>query len=186
MGDTGVQAIMTNPLCRMALLCLVALPLQTGCPATPPSSTPPPPPYPQSPSIDTATLEQVLPKDADGKPILLEVGGVNLTLGAPRKDAIGAAAKCTDLYSNCVAATKDMDRCVADLPRCAGAEPWNEDAPCCADACVRAYQEERRLGATAFEADAAVFSSTHECFPGLVDLYRSYGGTPRRFPRRAP
>ena len=24
------------------------------------------------------------------------------------------------------------------------------------------------------------------CFPGLQDLYRSYGGTPRRLPRRAP
>ena len=177
---------MTNPLCRMVLLCLVALPLQTGCPATPPSSTPPPAPYPQAPSIDTATLEQVLPKDADGKPILLEVGGVKLTLGAPRKDAIGAAAKCIDLVTDCIAATKDLDRCVADLPRSATAEPLNERDRCCFNACAIAYQEERRLGATEIESYSAVFGSTHECFPGRVELYRANGGTPRRFPRRAP
>jgi hypothetical protein len=176
--------MMTKPLGRLAFLYMVAMMmLLAGCPATPPS--PPPPPYPQAPSVSIDQLAEVLPKDASGKPILLEVGGVPLTLGAPRKDAIGAAAKCSDLLTSCVQVTKDVDVCVKGVARCTTAEPWNERA-CCATACVVAYEEERRLGASQLEANGAVFSSTHECFPGLQDLYRSYGGTPRRLPRRAP
>jgi hypothetical protein len=177
---------MTIPFARLTLLCAV---LATACdapPATsPPTPTPPPGPYPQAATVDVDALASILPKDADGKPVLLEVGGVALTLGAERKDAIGAHASCIDLFTRCVVKTKDSDRCAADVPRCATSEPWNESAACCPSACVAAYQEERRLGATNIEADLAVFGSTHECFPGLVEQYSAAGGTPRRLPRRA-
>jgi hypothetical protein len=132
-----------------------------------------------------AELAKVLPKDADGKPILMKVDGVPLTIGEARNDAIGAAARCRDLTSSCVIATHDLDGCIATLPVCATETPWNEEQPCCAQACITAYQEERRLGAKALDADGAVFGSTHECFPGLQALYRAAGGTPYLAPRRA-
>jgi hypothetical protein len=141
-------------------------------------------PSPEAPSASPVDIAKSLPKDSEGRPILLEVAGDLLTIGAPRRDAIGAAAKCTDLLTACLRKTKDADKCAHDVPRCKTATPWNEDAACCADACVVAYEEERRLGATVSEADDAVFASTHECFPGLQELYRAAGGTPYLAPRR--
>jgi hypothetical protein len=157
----------------------------SGCPAES-GPSPPPAPYPQATTVSPEQLAEVLPKDANGAPILLEVGGQPLTIGAPRNDAIGAAARCTDLFTTCMSKTRDRDGCVTALPRCKTAEPWSEEAACCADACVVAYEEERRLGASPREADRAVFGSTHECFPGLQDLYRADGGVPYLAPRRAP
>jgi hypothetical protein len=157
------------------------------------SDPPDPPPavvgdLPQLPTVTVDQLQQIpgMPRDENGNIILLEVGGLPLTLGAPRKDAIGAAAKCTDLLTSCVSATKDLDGCVAKLPICKTAQPWDEDLPCCAQACVNAYQEERRLGATPRKAHKAVWGSTHECFPGRQELYRAAGGTPYLAPRLAP
>ena len=117
---------------------------------------------------------------------LLEVAGLPFTPGAPRNDAIGAAARCGDLLTSCVGATKDPDGCVAQLPICATQRPWEESAPCCAKACVEAYQEERRLGADVLRSAKAVFGSDHECFPGRQELLRAAGGTPYLAPRLAP
>ncbi len=168
------QNPLTTPLSRLAFLCAVTL--LGGCPEAPS-------PHPQAPSVSAAELAKVLPKDADGKPILLEVGGLPITLGAETKDAISAAAECRDVFTSCVAATKDPDACAAKVPICKSERPWEEALPCCAQACVTAYQEERRLGADTFDANDAVFGSTHECFPGLQALY---GGVPYLAPRRAP
>jgi len=170
---------------NVRLLCVVLGCSQMAC-TEPPPDAPPPAPYPQAPRVDADALAQVLPKDSEGRPVLLTVDGTPLTLGPPRKDGIGAAAGCSDLKNDCVQATKDPDSCIGAVKRCETQEPWNEVAPCCPDACVVAYQEQRRLGATPIEADSAVFGSTHECFPGLQEIYRAAGGTPYLAPRRAP
>jgi len=99
---------------------------------------------------------------------------------------IGAAAKCSDLKNDCMQVTGDGDTCVATVKRCATAEPWLEAEACCPAACVDAYQEQRRLGASPVAANSAVFSSTHECFPGLQELIRASGGKPRLMPRLTP
>jgi len=171
---------------KAALLVLLAA--CTEPPATQPPLGDAGQPYPQLPTVSSDDIASLpgLPRDQDGNVILLEVAGLPLTIGAPRRDAIGAAARCTDLVTSCVGATKDPDGCVARLPICASARPWEESAPCCARACVDAYQEERRLGADVGSAYMAVFGSTHECFPGLQDLYRAAGGDPFLAPRRAP
>lgn len=153
-----------------------------------PPETPPAPSssaYPQAPTVSPDDLATVLPKDAEGRPILATVDGTNLTLGEKRVDAIGAAAACRDLKNSCVMATGDADGCIEKVKRCATSTPWLEE-PCCPQACVDAYNEERRLGAEPIAANGAVFSSTHECFPGLQEMIRAAGGTPRRLPRRAP
>ncbi len=144
-------------------------------------------PYPQLPTISSDEIAAMpgLPRDQDGNVILLEVGGLPLTIGAPRRDAIGAAGKCRDLLTSCVGATKDPDACVAQLRVCTSARPWEETEPCCAQACVDAYQAERRLGADVSAAYSAVFGSTHECFPGLQELYRAAGGVSYLAPRLA-
>jgi hypothetical protein len=158
-------------------------------PETPSASAPTPTSpstYPQAPTVSPEDLARVLPKDAEGRPILATVDGTNLTLGEKRVDAIGAAAACRDLGASCVMATGDLDRCVRTGRTCSTNTPWLESAACCPTACVDAYSEERRLGASPLEADAAVFGSTHECFPGLQEMIRAAGGTPRTMPRRAP
>ena len=154
---------------------------------------PPPPPatpdgLPQLPSVTIDDLQQVpgMPRDENGNIILLEVAGGPITFGAPRNDAISAAARCRDLLASCVGATKDADGCVAKLPICTSDKPWEESAACCPQACVAAYQEERRLGADVLRSAKAVFASDHECFPGLQELYRAAGGTPYLAPRLAP
>ena len=181
-GDIAALAAMHQGLVMKKSLLLVLL---AAC-----SDPPDPPPavegYPQLPTVTIDQLKQVLPRDANGDSVLLEVGGLPLTLGAPRRDAIGAAAKCSDLVSSCVAVTKDLDACVAKLPICKTEQPWEEALPCCAEACVKAYQEERRLGAAPLDANDAVFGSDHECFPGRQELLRAAGGTPFLGPRRAP
>ena len=142
------------------------------------------PPSPLVTAEDLARITQ-FPRDADGKLILLEVGGVPLAVGEVRRDAIGAAARCRDLQTACILVTPDLDACVAQLPLCGTDRPW-EEAPCCPRACVSAYQEERRLGAPVLKASRAVFGSTHECFSGLQELYRASGGVPYLAPRLAP
>jgi len=156
-------------------------------PSAPPAPTPPPPtPYPRPPSVSAEDLARVLPRDADGRPIVATVDGTALTMGPARIDPIGAAAACRDLKNDCMQVTGDGDTCIATVKRCATAEPWLEAEACCAAACVDAYQEQRRLGASPVAANSAVFSSTHECFPGLQEMIRASGGTPRLMPRLTP
>lgn len=168
---------------------MILLLLAAGCPSSSTKSTPAAPDagFPQAPTLTAEQLKQLpgVRRDVDGSVILFEVGGKPLTLGEPRRDAIGAAASCRDLEGACFQATKDLDMCVAGLPLCATEHPWEEPSPCCSLGCVKAYQEERRLGADQFAAGAAVFGSTHECFPGLQAQYRAAGGTPYLAPRRA-
>jgi len=142
--------------------------------------------YPQLPGASFDTLVQALPKNAAGEPVLLTVDGDALTVGPRRIDAVGAAASCRDLKSSCHDVSGDADACVATVPRCTSSTPWTEAAPCCPSACVDAYQQQRRLGATPIEANRAVFGSTHECFPGLQAQYRAAGGTPYLAPRKTP
>ena len=169
---------------RCSLVAVAMALVSSACEA--PRSSPPPTDYPRPPTVSDESLAAALPKDANGKPILLTVDGSPLTIGPKRVDAIGAAAICSDLKNDCVQVTKDPDSCIDKVLRCATETPWLEEAPCCPAACVLAYQEERRLGASPSDANAAVFSSTHECFPGLQAQYRAAGGTPHLFPRRAP
>ena len=172
---------------RLKMKKAMLLLLLAGCTDPPPSGDADTT-LPQLPSVSIDQLQQIpgMPRDENGNIILLEVAGGPLTFGAPGNDAISAAAKCRDLLSSCVGATKDADGCVTKLPICAGERPWEEALPCCPQACVTAYQEERRLGADVFRSAKAVFASTHECFPGLQELYRAAGGTPYLAPRLAP
>jgi len=172
----SLRASVVAGACAMALM---------ACPSEPPPSLPPSP-YPQAATVSPEQLAEVLPKDPSGAAILLEVAGEALTIGAPRRDAVGAAAKCRDLLDSCLRKTKDPDACARTAPRCQTTTPWTEAAACCAEACIAAYEEERRLGADESAAHIAVFGSTHECFPGLQQLYRAAGGTPYLAPRRAP
>jgi hypothetical protein len=128
----------------------------------------------------------VLPRDADGRPIVASVDGTALTMGPARVDPIGAAAACRDLTADCIQVTGDGDTCIATVKRCATAEPWLEPEACCPAACVDAYQEQRRLGASPVAAGSPVLGSTHECFPGLQEMIRASGGTPRLMPRLTP
>ena len=172
---------------KKLIFCALTALVLSAC-ETPPTSTPPPDAasYPQPPSVSLDDLARALPKDAEGRPILTTVEGTALTIGPKRVDTIGAAAACRDLTADCIQETKNIDTCVAQVLRCATETPWLEPAPCCATACVDAYQEQRRLGATPAAADDAVFGSTHECFPGLQVAYRAAGGTPYLAPRRTP
>ena len=138
-------------------------------PPAPPPSVPPPAPTP-----------------TDGRPIVATVDGTALTMGPARIDPIGAAAACRDLTADCIQVTGDGDTCIATVKRCATAEPWLEAEACCPAACVDAYQEQRRLGASPVAAGSAVLGSTHECFPGLQEMIRASGGTPRLMPRLTP
>ena len=171
---------------KLVFCALTALVL-SAC-ETPPTSTPPPDAasYPQPPSVSLDDLARALPKDAEGRPILTTVEGTALTIGPKRVDAIGAAAACRDLKNGCVQATKQPDVCIDTVKRCTSTTPWLENDDCCPVACVDAYKEQRRLGAEPVAANAAVFGSTHECFPGLQERIRAAGGTPRLMPRRTP
>ena len=132
---------------RLSLFVVAVILVGSAC-ETPPSPPPPPPTnYPRPPTVSDESLAAALPKYANGKPILLTVDGSPLTIGPKRVDAIGAASICRDLTADCVQVTKDLDGCIDKVPRCATETPWLEETPCCATACVLAYQEERRLGA---------------------------------------
>jgi len=167
----------------------------TGCPDEPPR---PPTPatsdagaagaLPQAPQIEVDDLAKVLPKDENGNSILWKVGSELIGIGPPPTPGPNTAvAACRDLSTSCAIATKgDTDGCHDKLPVCATNEPWNEEKECCPEACVHAYREERRLGASKADASIAVFGSDHECFPGLKEWYHERGGKPYLAPRRAP
>ena len=80
--------------------------------------------------------------------------------------------------------TKDLDGCIDKVPRCTTETPWLEETPCCATACVLAYQEERRLGAPLWmqtplfsgQPMSASPASRHSTVPPAAPLVVSPGG----------
>jgi len=189
---------MTRYLALVVALFLAGCPNEPETPApTPTADTPAPEgvapeadPLPQAPKIPVDEVAKLLPVDENGDKVLWDTGQLKVVLGPKHEPGPNTAmAACQDLETSCLVASKDerdvvLDNCVARLPICETPEPWNE-AACCPQACIAAYQRERELGATQFQAGRAVFSSIHECFPGLQEWYRAQGGTPHLAPRRA-
>ncbi len=173
----------------IAMICAIA-----GCPddletPTPPPANTTPTILPQLKAVPDDVIEALLPKDADGRPVLWGFADGPVVLGdAPEPGPNTASAGCVQLESSCFMATKgEGDKCADLLPVCQTETPWAEAAPCCPQACIDAYHEERRLGASILEAGGAVWSSAHECFPGLREWYRERGDpNPRLMPRRGP
>jgi hypothetical protein len=109
-----------------------------------------------------------MPEELTSGPITAPDGGMPVEYDPDLADAITAWADCAGMLGQCLDSTSgDFDTCVAGVPTCTGATPWEEDSPCCAEACVSAYQAARTGGASDFDAFIQVFAIDPACMPGL-------------------
>ena len=109
-----------------------------------------------------------LPPELSDSTLPVADGGLPLVYQADRADAITAWADCAGMMSACLQATSgDFDTCVTGVPHCGTERPWEESSPCCATACVTAYDGLRAKGTAAFDAYVQVFALELSCMPGL-------------------
>ena len=80
-----------------------------------------------------------LPHDASGRPVQILVS---------KRGPTSTAAECSAMVSACSQKSADpggsIDICFKSAPRCATGRPWEEDKPCCPDACWQKYANLRR------------------------------------------
>lgn len=116
-----------------------------------------------------------LPRTADGKFILIEVGKSGIDLDPTLKDPLTALGGCTDLITKAYVPTQSLDDAVSAVKSCVNATPWQTLSPCCPTGCKDRYTQLRGSGAGEFAAFDQVFFKDPACFPGVNDLV---GGAP--------
>lgn len=111
----------------------------------------PPPPEPDY---------SAYPKDAQGRPIVAKSANVYL-VPSRKRDLLSVISACRSMIAECFQRDGDprnsFDACFNSAPRCRTAKPWEEDAPCCPDACWQGYGEQRRQCVDPLSASLKVF-----------------------------
>jgi hypothetical protein len=104
------------------------------------------------------------PKDAQGRTVVARSGNVILTPNRKR-DLLAVISACAAMVDDCFHRGGDprnsFDACFNSAPRCRSAKPWEEDAPCCPEACWQAYAKQRRQCADPLGASLKVFYDEH-------------------------
>jgi hypothetical protein len=107
------------------------------------------------------------PKDAQGRPILSQGANVNW-VQSDKRDLLSVISACSAMITQCFHRDGDihnsLDACFNSAPRCRTAKPWEEDTPCCPDACWQRYAEQRRQCVDPLTASSRVFFDQH-CSP---------------------
>lgn len=97
-----------------------------------------------------------LPKDANGRPVLIQTPQGAITLEKQdKRTPLNVLAACSVLITRCVKpGERDLDACFMSAPRCASARPWEDSnyKPCCPQACWQRYEARRKAGATPIAA----------------------------------
>lgn len=119
------------------------------------------------PDLPTPDFGALLP---DGN-VLSDIGLAALELDPNARDPLTGLGACADLITYCVQAKggTPLDACVEQAPRCTTQQPWMEEAPCCPEACVKAYGQERKGLAPLAAFDRALFQDG-SCYPGVKEL----------------
>lgn len=125
-----------------------------------------------------------LPKDSQGRIVLIESQGVQIVVNPALRDAISAKGACLHRVANCLdpatmPGTSGVDACWMSTPACTGDAPWNETASpgCCPKRCSELYERLRQLGYAPLTADRLTADS--ECFNGMRERMHQHrsGGT---------
>ena len=100
------------------------------------------------------------PKDAQGRPIVARSAHVVL-VPSGKRDLLSVISACQAMIAQCFRRDNDprnsYDACFNSAPRCRTAKPWEEDAPCCPDACWQRYGDQRRQCVDPLSASMKVF-----------------------------
>jgi hypothetical protein len=133
-----------------------------------------PAPYPPPARVTVAQPPPVdvswLPRDEQGRPILLDDGVLRYVVDLNKRDPVSAMGRCARMLSGCpqrtdVAGARTIDACWASVPACATNQPWTETAACCPARCVDLYRKLRELGFDDRAANRRAVESL--CFNGL-------------------
>jgi len=121
---------------------------------------PPPPPNP-------ADVAAALPTNTNGQPVVVELQGMQLTLGSRPRGPVEGLAVCTRWIAMCVqsATNPPLDDCAHSAPACQTSTPWAE-SQCCPSACFSSYQTQRLAGTSPIQAFKNVYL-TGFCYPGI-------------------
>jgi hypothetical protein len=112
------------------------------------------------------------PEDDAGRIILRpNDNGLSLAYDPNLYDPTTGFRACMGRITACFDATKRLDSCVKDSPRCVSSTPWKNDPAgddCCPESCVQEYFELRK---TASEAVAVTRLVRGTCYPGMKELF---------------
>jgi len=104
------------------------------------------------------------PKDEKGRPIVARSGSVVMTPSGKR-DLLSVISACAAMLDDCFHRGGDprnsFDACFNSTPRCRTARPWEEDTPCCPEACWQEYGKLRRQCVDPLSASSKVFYDQH-------------------------
>jgi hypothetical protein len=104
------------------------------------------------------------PKDAQGRPILGQSANVYL-VPSEKRDLLSVISACSAMIAQCFHRDGDLrnshDACFNSAPRCRTAKPWEEETPCCPEACWQGYAEQRRQCVDPLTAGSKVFFDQH-------------------------
>jgi hypothetical protein len=163
-GDVRIWGMQPSP----ALDELVRQAMEKGPPPVPPVPYAPPArvTVPALPAVDVSWL----PRDEQGRPVLLDDGVQSYVVDVYKRDPVFAMARCARLLSGCpqrpeVTGRRSVDACWASVPVCATDQPWTESAACCPARCPELYSRLREIGYGERDANRRAVEST--CFNGL-------------------
>lgn len=115
-----------------------------------------------------------LPKAPSGKPLLSEVGGIQLAIDDSLSDPITAKATCLMLAADCIQRKdmpngRNMDSCMFSVPTCPNNHPWDKTSACCSSACKQLYEALRKGGGYSMD-DAFDRMGGTDCFPSMREF----------------
>lgn len=127
------------------------------------------------PELPPIQLEGLLPKSSNGNFTLFQVSQAKLEINPLAKDPLTGLGACADLVTYCFEPGKSsLDDCVHSVALCQTKTPWEEKTPCCPEACVKAYEANRKHDEP-FAAFENTFFGAKSCYPGVDELV---GGAP--------
>jgi hypothetical protein len=113
-----------------------------------------------------------LPKDEDGRSIVMPGPGINLVVN-DKPDAISVTNTCSAMIAGCWHRDNDphnsMDACFNSAPRCATARPWEETKACCPESCWQKYADLRRNCVDPLTASRKALFDDH-CVPDAREM----------------
>lgn len=107
------------------------------------------------PPLPPASDLSALPKDAQGRPVIVSSPQGQIVLEKGPRGPIQLLAACSVLVTRCVKPPeRSLDACMLSAPRCTTGEPWKAEpfVPCCPALCAERYESERKQGIPPLQA----------------------------------
>lgn len=108
--------------------------------------------------------------DPDRVPLSIELTPrARAPAGLDARDPFASRTACLGLVLECAGqAGQEPDDCARSVPRCQTRQPWEEDLPCCPEACYLQFNAARLAGRVPMAALQESYGA-NDCYPGIAE-----------------